>query len=225
MAMQGTAPGRARRRAIFDGGRRFTAARVDPVPMNPYAASLGVTSFVSVSAEPALERFCADVGPRALRLALLETGGHGAAASDLVQDALTRLVGRYRDRPAEQWPPLFYGILRNRIIDWHRKRRVEKIVDFFFSGDDDDGVAAWESLVDPADGPEARVSSLQQAARVAAALQRLSARQRQVFVLREVEELSIADTAQAMGISEGSVKTHHLRALTRLRGWLDEEER
>ncbi|OIQ89635.1 ECF RNA polymerase sigma factor SigD [mine drainage metagenome] len=190
--------------------------------MNPYAASLGVTSFVSMSAEPALERFCADVRSRALRLALLETGGHAAAASDLVQDALTRLVARYRERPAEQWPPLFYGILRNRIVDWHRKRRVERVFDFFFS-DDDDGAPAWESLVDPADGPEAQVSSLQQAARVAAALQRLSARQRQVFVLREVEELSIVDTAQAMGISESSVKTHHLRALTRLRGWLDEE--
>ncbi len=196
--------------------------------MSSYAASLGVSTLPAVSTESALEAFCADVRPRALRLALLETGGHTAAASDLVQDALTRLVAHYRDRPEAQWPPLFYGILRNRIVDWHRKRRVEKVFDFFFADSEfDDGreAAAWESLVDPADGPEQQVASLQQAARIAAALQRLSARQRQVFVLREVEELSIADTAQAMRISEGSVRTHHLRALSRLRDWLEGDVR
>ena len=184
-----------------------------------------MASLASTGGESALENFCAAVRPRAMRLALLETAGNAAAAADLVQDALMRLVAHYRDRPAEQWPPLFYGILRHRIVDWHRKRRVEKIVDFFFADgdDDDDGRAAWSSLADPADGPEQRVASMQQVARVADALQRLSARQRQVFVLREVEELSIADTAQAMNISEGSVKTHHLRALSRLRDWLEGE--
>ena len=194
--------------------------------MTSSAASLRVASLAAVGGETALENFCAAVRPRALRLALLETAGN-AVAADLVQDALTRLVAHYRDRPAEQWPPLFYGILRHRIVDWHRKRRVEKIVDFFFTdGDDDnDGRVAWSSLVDPDDGPEQRVASMQQAARVAGALQRLSARQRQVFVLREVEELSIADTARAMNISEGSVKTHHLRALSRLRDWLEGEVR
>lgn len=195
--------------------------------MTSYVPSLGVSSFVSVTTEPALEKFCADVRPRAIRMALLETAGQAAVASDLVQDALTRLVARYRDRPAEQWAPLFYRILSNRIVDWHRKRRVEKIFDFFFADGDDehDGSAAWESLADPAAGPEERVSSMQLAAHIADALQRLSTQQRQVFVLRELEELSIADTAKAMRISEGSVKTHHLRALTRLRACLEGERR
>jgi RNA polymerase sigma-70 factor (ECF subfamily) len=199
------------------------AKPIDLLNMTSHVASFCVPMYGPAMTEPALESFCVEVRPRAMRLALLETGGQAALAADLVQDALTRLVARYRDRPAEQWPPLFYGILRNRIVDWHRKRRVEKIFDFFFAADDGDEPveAAWEALADPADGPEQLVSSRQQAARVAAALQRLSARQRQVFVLREVEELSIADTARAMGISEGSVKTHHLRALTRLRDGLE----
>lgn len=176
----------------------------------------------AVTARPALDRFCLEVRSRAMRLALLETSGNTHAAADLVQDSLERLVRHYPERPEQEWPPLFYGILRNRITDWHRRRKVEKVLDFFFSSDDDDDAAqaAWEQLVDDSPGPEQRVQGLQQAARIADALARLSPRQRQVFLLREMEELTIADTAKAMNISEGSVKTHHLRALTRLRDWL-----
>ncbi len=180
----------------------------------------------AVTASPALDRFCLEVRARALRLALLETAGNAAAAADLVQDSLERLVAHYHQRPQAEWAPLFYGILRNRITDWHRRRKVEKVLEFFFPGDDDPDAAgpAWEQLVDEAPGPEQRLQGLQQAARIADALQRLSARQRQVFLLREMEDMTIADTARAMDISEGSVKTHHLRALTRLREWLRDDQ-
>jgi RNA polymerase sigma-70 factor (ECF subfamily) len=172
----------------------------------------------AVTADPALERFCLEVRPRALRMALLETAGNAHLAADLVQDSLTRLVASYRNKPATEWPPLFYGILRNRITDWQRRRKIEKVFDFFFAGDDDEDAAApWENLADPAPGPAASVYSLQLAGRIAAAISGLSPRQREAFLLREMEGLSIADTARAMAVSEGSVKTHHLRALTRLR--------
>ena len=181
----------------------------------------------SVTTRPALERFCADVRARALRLALLETSGNHHAAADLVQDSLERLVSRYADKPEAQWAPLFYGILRNRLVDWHRRRKVEKVIDFFFTtnadGESDDAVPGWQSLADEAAGPEEQVGSLQLAGRIADAVARLSSRQRQVFLLREMEEMTIADTARAMDISEGSVKTHHLRALTRLRQWLQDD--
>ncbi len=179
----------------------------------------------TVTSRPALDRFCLEVRARALRLALLETAGNGAAAADLVQDSLERLVGHYADKPEQEWPALFYGILRNRITDWHRRRRVERIFDFFFQADDagDEQTPAWESLADEAAGPEEQVQGLQLAGRIADAITRLSSRQRQVFLLREMEEMTIADTARAMSISEGSVKTHHLRALTRLREWLQDD--
>lgn len=182
-------------------------------------------SVPSVSARPALDRFCLEVRPRAMRLALLETAGNSHVAADLVHDSLERLVSRYPDKPEAEWPPLFYGILRNRITDWHRRRKVERVFDFFFAGDEDsDGEApGWESLADQTPGPDQQVGSLQLAGRIADAVARLSSRQRQVFLLREMEDMTIADTARAMNISEGSVKTHHLRALTRLREWLRDD--
>ena len=179
-----------------------------------------------VSTDPvALDRFCLEVRPRAMRMALLETAGNTHLAADFVQDSLTKLVSSYRHKPADEWAPLFYSILRNRITDWHRRKKIEKVFDFFFASDEDDegAAAAWESLADPAPGPDHQVDNMQLAGRIADALTQLSARQREAFLLREMEGLSIADTARAMHVSEGSVKTHHLRALTRLRELLQSD--
>lgn len=57
---------------------------------------------------------------------------------------------------------------------------------------------------------------------VLAALDRLPDRQRQVLVLRYYGELSVADTAEALGISAGSVKTHAHRGLAALEAALEE---
>jgi RNA polymerase sigma-70 factor (ECF subfamily) len=72
-------------------------------------------------------------------------------------------------------------------------------------------------------GPEAEVANGQLAGRIADAISALSPRQREAFLLREMEGLSIVDTAMAMKVSEGSVKTHHMRALTRLRELLESD--
>ncbi len=178
----------------------------------------------AVSSDPALDRFCSEIRPRAMRLALLETAGNTHLAADFVQDSLAKLISNYRNKPADEWPPLFYSILRNRITDWHRRKKIEKVFDFFFASDEDEELPApWESLADPAPGPDHALSNQQLAGRIADALTSLSVRQREAFLLREMEGFSIADTARVMQVSEGSVKTHHLRALTRLRQLLQSD--
>ena len=56
--------------------------------------------------------------------------------------------------------------------------------------------------------------------RVRAALARLSERDREVVVMRHLEQLSTAEVAAVLGISEGAVKVRLLRALERLRSRL-----
>ena len=61
-------------------------------------------------------------------------------------------------------------------------------------------------------------------ARVQQALAQLPTRDREVLALRHLEQLSTRDMAAVLGITEGAVKTRHLRALQRFRELLGEEQ-
>ena len=76
---------------------------------------------------------------------------------------------------------------------------------------------ADEGVVDPLD----QLSTACDVEALDAAIANLPERQRQVFLLRHVEALSVADTAVAMQCSEGTVKTHLSRALASLRQQLE----
>ena len=75
----------------------------------------------AVARAPAsLEQFLADIGTRAFRFA--EVGLRNRDDSlDAVQDAMMKMLA-YRDRPVEEWTPLFWSILRSRIVDIQRRR-------------------------------------------------------------------------------------------------------
>ena len=175
------------------------------------------------AAPATLDAFLSNVERRAFRLAELNLG-HREDALDAVQDAMLRLVKHYRDKPAQEWTPLFWGILRRRIVDLQRRRKVRSImVGWLGGGRDDDGdeLPSW----DPADngpGPMDRLQDAQSYADMAAAVKKLPQRQREAFMLRVLEGLDVAETAQAMGCSEGSVKTHLSRAMQHLRDQLEE---
>ena len=142
---------------------------------------------------------------------------------DAVQDAMLRLVKHYSDKPAQEWTPLFWGIMRRRIVDLQRRRKVRSIMVGWLGGKDEDGdeLPLWEPA-DTGPGPLERLHDAQSYADMAAAVKLLPQRKREAFMLRMLEGLDVAETAQAMGCSEGSVKTHLSRALQRLRDQLED---
>jgi RNA polymerase sigma-70 factor (ECF subfamily) len=174
----------------------------------------------------ALEGFLAGVEAKAFRIAQIALR-HEDDALDAVQDAMLRLVRSYSNRPPEQWRPLFYRILENCVRDMQRRRSVRaRVLTWYhraFSDDADEGEGdALEQLSDPAPIPSAQAQTDETMRALDAALSQLPARQRQAFLLRNLEGLDVAETATAMGCSEGSVKTHHFRALHTLRARLGE---
>ncbi|HEY2624823.1 MAG TPA: RNA polymerase sigma factor [Dyella sp.] len=169
-----------------------------------------------------MNAFLAQVERRAFRMAEINLG-HREDALDAVQDAMLRLVKHYSDKPAQEWTPLFWGILRRRIVDLQRRRKVRSIMVAWLGGKDEDGddLPLWEPA-DTGPGPLERLRDTQSYADMAAAVKLLPQRQREAFMLRMLEGLDVAETAQAMGCSEGSVKTHLSRALQRLRDQLED---
>jgi RNA polymerase sigma-70 factor (ECF subfamily) len=165
---------------------------------------------------PTLDGFLASISARAFRFAEISLRQREDAL-DAVQDAMIRMLA-YRDRPAAEWTPLFWSILRSRVIDQQRRRgfRMKWLMP---APDDGDGPVDW---ADP--GPEpSRHNEVREAwSRITVALRTLPARQREAFTLRVLEELDVETTARVMGCSAGSVKTHLSRARAALRKHLED---
>ncbi len=139
---------------------------------------------------------------------------------------MLQLARAYADRPAEEWKPLFYRILENRIRDMQRRRTVRgRIIAWLPSraGDEDDEEPdPIQQAPSPEPQPVRRLEIDEAMAALEKALQGLPRRQQQAFLLRSLEGLDVAETASAMGCSQGSVKTHYFRAVQALRAQLGE---
>ncbi len=168
-----------------------------------------------------LERFLAGIERRAFKFAQIAVRDVEDAL-DIVQDAMLQLARRYASRPSDQWRPLFYRILKNRIRDCQRRRAVRARVLAWLPGHAHDEDAPDPIESQPAQqlspGEEVQVDETLRA--LEAAVSALPARQQQAFLLRNLEGLDVAQTAEAMGCSAGSVKTHYFRAVQTLRGRL-----
>ncbi len=144
------------------------------------------------------------------------------AALDIVQDAMIRLAEKYLERPAAELPLLFQRILSNASMDWFRRQKVRNAVmqnmsDFeSLAGDADfDLLEVLESRgqLSDAGSPADQVSRAQTLLAIEVEVAQLPTRQREAFLLRYWEEFDVAETASAMGCTEGSVKTHCSRAV------------
>jgi len=179
-----------------------------------------------VTSSGEIDMFLRSVERRAYTTALVATRGRREDALDIVQDAMTGLFHSYAGHPQEQWGALFHRVLHSRINDWHRRRSVRArfLLPWFSGGRNEDGkempapVAVDEHTPTPVDALDR--SRRQQV--FMRALHALPLRQQQAFMLRAWEGLDTAQTATAMGCSEGSVKTHMSRAMQALRNVLEE---
>jgi len=189
------------------------------VAERPDAAAVAGTLPAAPDAPRDLDAFLAGVERRAFRLAELSLGSREDAL-DAVQEAMLRLV-RYRARAPEEWTPLFWRILRRELTDRHRRQAVRRRV-FAWLGRDADAVDPADFVPDPRADPARHHAEATAFQALGRALRALPRRQRECFLLRELEGLDVAATAAAMGCSAGSVKTHLSRALAALRGHLED---
>jgi RNA polymerase sigma-70 factor (ECF subfamily) len=177
-----------------------------------------------VATEKELNDFLASVEKRAFKRCLFQVRDDDAAL-DIVQDSMMKLAEHYGDKPLTELPMLFQRILSNSTLDWFRRKKTRgqlfvNFADFKPSEDDSE----WELLdyistqetTDWAQSGETLLQSREMVGLIDAEIQNLPARQREAFLLRYWEELDVAETAAAMGCTEGSVKTHCSRALASL---------
>ncbi len=138
-----------------------------------------------------------------LRTAYLLTG-HRQDAEDLVQQALVKVVAHWHRIDGDPDPYVRQVLVRENISRWRRRRWREVL-----------GHEAPEPLAsdDPADRLDLR-----------RALRALAPRQRAVIVLRYLEDRSVAETADALGVGEGTVKSQTRDALARLRSLLPDQD-
>lgn len=158
--------------------------------------------------DPAFEEFVRSRSPALLRTAFLLVGDRGHA-EDLLQTTLLRVAWRWSVASAQ---PEAYArrVLVNLTRDrWrHLSRRVKERNQSDLpqpsSPDSADRIAERDALVH--------------------ALRQLPTRQREVVVFRFFADLTVTDTARALGCTEGTVKSYTNRALSRLRELLGERQ-
>lgn len=172
-----------------------------------------------------LDAFLASVEKRAWSIARMSIRNDDAAF-DIVQDTMLKLYEGYADKPHDEWAALFFRILNNRITDHHRRRGFNRLVRWFGeralpTADGSEAVDAIDQLANDAPEPDVQASADDLGIKLRQALDGLPHRQRQVFLLRQWQGMNVAETAFALGISQGSVKTHQSRAMRALRASFD----
>ncbi len=177
-----------------------------------------------MATEQEISEFLKSVEKRAFKRSVYHVRDEDAAL-DIVQDSMIKLCEHYSDKPAAELPMLFQRILSNSTLDFFRRRKTRNALfsnmsDFEVAGEDGefDLLETLEALED-SEGTESAQTSTERAQtlrEIDSEVQQLPARQREAFLMRYWEEMDVAETAAAMGCSEGSVKTHCSRAVQAL---------
>ncbi|MEO8411710.1 MAG: RNA polymerase sigma factor [Propionivibrio sp.] len=178
----------------------------------------------TLSSPRELSDFLAAAERRAFKQAMYAVRNEETAL-DIVQDSMLKLAEKYGNRPAAELPMLFQRIMQNTIRDFYRRSKVRSmwttLLSAFTSGDDEDrdqdpleilAVEAGSQGSYSPNTPDGQYQQKQVLALIEHEIKSLPARQREAFLMRYWEDMDVAETASAMGCSEGSVKTHCSRA-------------
>ena len=167
-----------------------------------------------------LSDFLASVEKKAFKQAVYAVR-KDESALDVVQDAMIKLAEKYGDKPASELPMLFQRILQNTISDFFRREKVRSTWVSLFSsmsvsqeGDDFDILEVYQG--DETNGVvESSADKLERTeilSIIEEEIEKLPIRQREAFLMRYWNDMDVAETAEAMNCSVGSVKTHCSRA-------------
>ncbi len=153
--------------------------------------------------------------------------------SDVIQEALAEAARKLEDY-LRQRPIPFYPWLRRiaweRLVKIHRRHlhaRIRSTAREEPGGlplPDESAMDLARRLAASGTSPSGRVVREEVRSRVRTALDQLGPRDRDILVMRYLEQLSNKEIAAALGITEGAVKVRHLRALERLRTVLGAEQ-
>ena len=177
-----------------------------------------------LATEQELSEFLKSVEKRAFKRSVYHVRNEDSAL-DIVQDSMMKLAEHYSDKPAAELPMLFQRILVNCTLDWFRRNKTRNAIfsnmsDFESPGDDGDfDLLETFSGVEDSQQTESAEDTTRRAQilrEIESAVQLLSGRQREAFLMRYWEEMDVAETAASMGCSEGSVKVHCSRAVLAL---------
>jgi RNA polymerase sigma-70 factor (ECF subfamily) len=163
----------------------------------------------------ALDTLLLEVRRAVLRYAAAQRMGHDA--EDLAQEvclAVIKVIPEWRDTGRSMWGFVF-AVARNKMTDGVRRHaragRLGRSVTL------DDGADAAAAVPDRDLGPEERALLSESTRRMDRLVRVLPATQREVVLMRTVVGLSAKETADALGLTPGSVHVLQHRALTRLR--------
>ena len=182
--------------------------------------TLPVISRISIlSTASELSDFLATSERRAFKQAMFAVRNEETAL-DIVQDSMMKLAEKYGDRPAEEFPMLFQRIIQNTIRDYYRRSKVRSLWTTLlsaFSSDDEEEHDPLETIEVESESytpnsPDGQLEQSQLLVILEEEINSLPPRQREAFLMRYWEDMDVAETASAMGCSEGSVKTHCSRA-------------
>lgn len=146
---------------------------------------------------------------------LLRMLGTRDEAMDLTQDTFLKAWNALPGwRPEARFSTWLLQIARNAALDLLRRRQRIEFVPFDSAGSDEEAARAPP---DPAPPPEEQLAGRQRIGLLERALGALPAEQREILLLRELEDMSYAEIAATLGINEGTVKSRLARARRRPR--------